>query len=150
VVQDALRSLADSGGGPPGRLFVPPPARSQVLQWAHNSRCSCHPGVRRTIDILRLTFWWKSLEADTRAFILAFSICSQNKSSHRPTAGLLQPLPVPHCPWSHIALDFVTGLPLSQGNTAIVTVVDCFSKAAHFLALPKLPSARETADIMVN
>ena len=150
VVQDALRTQPDPGGGPPGRLFVPPPARSQVLQWAHTSRFSCHPGIRRTIDMLRRTFWWSSLEADTRAYVLACSVCSRNKSSHRPSAGLLQPLPVPHRPWSHIALDFITGLPPSQGNTVIVTVVDRFSKAAHFLALPMLPSARETADIMVN
>ncbi|XP_043952230.1 uncharacterized protein LOC122819513 [Gambusia affinis] len=37
-----------------------------------------------------------------------------NKSSHRPPSGLLQPLPVPKRPWSHIAIDFVTGLPSSK------------------------------------
>ena len=33
---------------------------------------------------------------------------------------------------------------------AVLTVVDRFSKMAHFIALPKLPSAKETADIMMN
>lgn len=47
-------------------------------------------------------------------------------------------------------MDFVTGLPISSGNTAIFTTVDGFSKAAHFIPLPKLPSARETADLMVK
>lgn len=42
-------------------------------------------------------------------------------------------------------MDFVTNLPPSDGNTAIVTVVDSFSKMAHFMPLPKLPSAKETA-----
>lgn len=60
-----------------------------------------------------------------------------NKATHRPTAGLLQPLPIPSRPWSHIAVDFVTGLPLSEGNDTILTIVDRFSKAVHFFPLPK-------------
>ena len=53
-------------------------------------------------------------------------------------------------PLVHVSLDFVTGLPPSDGNTVILTVVDRFSKAAHFIPLPKLPSAKETAEIMVQ
>ena len=69
---------------------------------------------------------------------------------HRPPAGLLRPLPVPGRPWSHITLDFVTGLPLSQGNDTILTIVDRFSKVVYFVDLPKLPSATETAQLLVG
>lgn len=64
-------------------------------------------------------------------------------------AGLLRPLPVLHRPWSHIAVDFVTDLPPSEGNTTILTIVDRFSKAVHFVPLPKLPSALETTNLLV-
>lgn len=47
-------------------------------------------------------------------------------------------------------MDFVTGLPVSQGNTTVLTVVDRFTKMTSFIALPKLPSARELAEIMMN
>jgi hypothetical protein len=77
-------------------------------------------------------------------------VCAQNKTSRQAPSGLLQHLPVPHRPWSHISLDFVTGLPPSDGNTVILTVVDWFSKAAHFIPLPKLPSAKETAHLMLQ
>ncbi len=70
--------------------------------------------------------------------------------SNRPPVGLLRPLSIPSRPWSHIAMDFVTGLPPSSGNTVILTVVDRFSKAVHFIPLPKLPSARETAVIVFD
>lgn len=87
---------------------------------------------------------------DVRQFILACSTCAENKNSNRPPVGLLQPLPIPSRPWSHLALDFVTGLPPSRGNTVILTVVNCFSKAAHVIPLPKFPSAKETAQTMVD
>lgn len=61
-------------------------------------------------------------------------------------AGLLQPLDIPCRPWSHIAIDFVTDLPLSQGHTTILTVIDRFSKACRLILIPKLPTALETAE----
>ena len=30
---------------PPDRLFVPPDLRSEVLQWAHSTQLTCHPGI---------------------------------------------------------------------------------------------------------
>ena len=77
-------------------------------------------------------------------------MCNQNKTSSRPPAGFLHPLPVPQRPWSHISLDFVTGLPTSKGHTAILTVVDRFSKMVHFIPLSKLPSAKETAELVLQ
>lgn len=90
------------------------------------------------------------MDADTRKFVGACSVCVRNKTPHQPSAGLLQPLPVPVRPWSQIALDFITGLPPSQGHTVVLTVVDRFSKAAHFIPLNKLPSSKETADALVH
>ncbi|XP_051937775.1 uncharacterized protein LOC127611329, partial [Hippocampus zosterae] len=83
-------------------------------------------------------------------FVSACTSCACGKSSRRPPAGLLQPLPVPPRPWSHIALDFVTGLPPSRGRTVVLTIVDRFSKAAHFVPLSRLPSALETADLLIQ
>nr|CBN81752.1 Pol polyprotein [Dicentrarchus labrax] len=150
LVKQAQRSQPDPGNGPPNRLFVPDSARSQVLQWAHASKISCHPGYQRTLDFLRRKFWWPSMARDTRAFVAACSVCARGKSSHQPPAGLLHPLPVPRRPWSHIAVDFVTGLPTSEGNDTILTIVDRFSKSVHFVPLPKLPSSLETAKLLVT
>lgn len=146
-VQEALRGQSIPDGCPRGRLFVPQAARSLVLTWGHASRIACHPGVHRTLALVRQRFWWPSMAANVRTFIAA---CARSKTSHRPPAGLLQPQPIPSRPWSHIAVDFVTGLPLSEGNDTILTVVDRFSKAVHFVPLPKLRSALETANLLIN
>ena len=150
AVRAAQRAQPDPGGGPRNCLFVPASVRSRVLQWGHSSRLACHPGAVRTAQFLRRRFWWPSLEADVREFVAACDVCARSKASHRPPAGLLRPLPIPGRPWSHIALDFVTGLPTSQGKNTIMTMVDRFSKMVHFAALPKLPSAAETADLLVS
>lgn len=40
--------------------------------------------------------------------------------------------------------------PPSNGKTVILSITDRFSKSAHFLVLPKLPSSRETTDLLVD
>ena len=62
----------------------------------------------------------------------------------------LCPLPIPSRPWSHIAVDFVTGLPPSEGNSVILTIIDRFSKSVRYVPLPKLPSAFDTANLLIN
>ena len=103
--------------------------------WGHSSQFACHPGISRTGQFIRHRFWWPTLEDDVREFVAACEVSARS---------------IPGRPWSHIALDFVTGLPASQGNTTILTIVDRFSKMVHFAALPKLPSAAETADLLVS
>lgn len=149
-VQAALQKEPSPKDGPANCLFVPRSVRSEVLWWGHASNLACHAGVRRTMACLRQRFWWPKMVNDVRSYITACDTCASNKTSNRPPAGLLQPLLVPKRPWSHIALDFVTGLPPSDGNTAVLTIVDRFSKSVHFVPLPKLPSAKETAVLVMN
>ncbi len=146
----ALLQCTRPAHAPEGTLFVPEVVRSAVLRWGQSSKLMAHPGVRGTMAAISQRFCWPTRECDVQRFAASCHVCAQTKSSNSPPAGLLRPLPIPSRPWSYIALDFVTGLPLSAGNTVILTVVDRFSKAAHFIPLPKLPSARETAQVMVD
>ena len=90
------------------------------------------------------------MREDIQSFVAACSVCAQAKDTHQLPQGLLQPLPILHHPWSHIALDFVTGLPPSNHHTTILTIIDRFSKAVHFVPLTKLPSASDTAQLLIT
>ncbi len=144
-VKRALARVTIPRECPAGKLFVPRTVRPAVLRWSHASKLIAHPGIRASLATVRQRFWWPALVHDVRRFVISFPVCAQSKSSNSPPAGLLRPLPIPSRPWSHIALDFVTGLPPSAGNSVVLTVVDRFSKTAHFIPLPKLPAAKETA-----
>lgn len=148
-VQEAQLIQPDAGNGPPNKFCVPESVRSQVLQWSHSSKLTCHPDLNCSLDFIKQWFWWPTKGKDTCAFVSACSICARKKASHEAPAGLLQLLPIPHCTLSYMAVDFVTVLPPSEGNTVILTIVDRFSKAVHFGPLSKLPFASETADILV-
>ncbi|KAI4890447.1 hypothetical protein NFI96_003606 [Prochilodus magdalenae] len=150
AIEEAQRREPDPGGGPPGALFVPATTRRRVLEWGHASPFAGHPGVKRTLEFLRRRFWWPGMEKEVRAFVGSCQVCARNKVPRTKPAGLLQPLPVPGRPWSHVSLDFVTGLPASQGNTAILVLVDRFSKACKLVALPGLPSAKRTAELLMQ
>ncbi|PKI78281.1 hypothetical protein CRG98_001339 [Punica granatum] len=58
--------------------------------------------------------------------------CQRNKSDSQRPAELLEPLPIPDKVWSDISMDFIEGLPRSQGKDSIMIVVDRLSKYAHF------------------
>jgi hypothetical protein len=70
-----------------------------------------------------------------RDYIKCCITSQRNKAEHLHPAGLLQPLEVPSAVWSDIVMDFVEGFPRVGGKSVVLTVVDRFSKYAHFIAL---------------
>lgn len=80
-------------------------------------------------------------------YVASCPVCSLNKGSNKASLGLLHPLPISSCPWSHIALAFVSGLPVSEGNTTILTVVDRFSKMVHFISFCQLKRQQKSCKI---
>ena len=123
----------DPSTGSPNRHYVPSPARSSVIYWAHTAKFTCHPGVQSTLSFLKRYFWWASMDNGIREYVSACSVCARNKRGNRSSAGLLQALAIPKRPWSHTSLDFVTELPPSQGHTTVLSIVDRFSKAACYV-----------------
>lgn len=58
-------------------------------------------------------------------------MCVQ-KTLRQLLVGLLELLPIPQQPWSHLSVDFPTELPNSQGHMTINVINDWFSKACRW------------------
>lgn len=148
IVREAQQTQPDPGNGPPNCLLVPYSARSRVLQWIHTSRFSCHPGMNRTLSLLKQNFWWPSMKADTHTFVSACTDCAQGKSSHRLlVCCILSLFLVAPGPTSPLISSLVY---LLHKVTQPYSDVDRFSEVVHIVALPKLPTACETADLLLD
>ena len=71
-----------------------------------------------------------------------------NKSENVMTPGLLHPLHIPTQKWEEISMDFIEGLPLSEGRDKIFVVVDRLTKYAHFMGIKKTDSAKQIAEVI--
>src|SRR5258708_26224349 len=76
--------------------------------------------------------------------------CQRNKTAPHKKYSKLLPLEVPYRPWTSISMDFIVGLPESDGNTKIWVIVDRFSKVAHFIPLPTVNETKDMAKIFLN
>ena len=90
------------------------------------------------------------MKQDVDNFIKQCQVCQQAKHLHTHPQGLLQPLQIPEGAWQNISLDFIEGLPKSEGYSVILVVVDRFTKYAHFLPLKHPYSALLVARILFD
>ncbi|KAK3558208.1 hypothetical protein QTP86_013998 [Hemibagrus guttatus] len=151
LVEEIRRAHADNPpcvGCPPTKIFVPPQFHLQVMQWVHEAPSSGHPGIRRSTQLVHRRFWWPSLALDVEGHVQACATRAQTRTSHQLPEGLLEPLPIPRCPWSHLSVDFLTDLPDSGGFTTVMVVVDLFSKGCKLIPLKGLPLAMQTAEAL--
>ncbi|KAI2665823.1 Transposon Tf2-9 polyprotein [Labeo rohita] len=135
---------------PPNLVYVPLALRPRVLAKVHNTPSSGHPGIEATLQLLGNRFWWPGQRADTIQFVSRCTVCNMSKVPHCLPAGLLQPLPVPQRPWSHIAIDFVTDLPPSNGYTTILFIIGRFSKACLFIPPSQTPHGHGNRGIIMQ
>lgn len=89
------------------------------------------------------------MRTDIETYVRGCPVCATAKPLTGKPVGLLQPVADPNRPWQDIAMDFVVDLPESRGYTMLWTVVDLFSKQAHFIPCRGLPSARRLARLFL-
>lgn len=126
------------------RIFVPAhnDLRQQVIALAH---AAGHEGIQKTLQRLREDFYIPGDRVLVQDFVRTCITCQRNKTPTLQPAGLLQPLEIPSQVWADISMDFIEGLPKVHGKSVILTVVDRFSKYAHFIALSHPYSAASVA-----
>ena len=78
------------------RLVVPkvPELRQPILEEAHATRLSIHPGSNKMYHDLKQRFWWTKMKIEIARYIAKCDTCQKVKAIHLRSARELQPLPI--------------------------------------------------------
>ncbi len=149
---DAALSLREGLVFYKNRWYVPEgrDLRQEIFSQNHDSRIAGHWGQFKTADKIKANFYWPNMDQDIEEYVRSCDSCQRNKTARHKKYGELLPLEVPYRPWTSISMDFIVGLPESDGNTKIWVIVDRFSKMAHFIPLPTVNKTEDMAKIFLN
>jgi hypothetical protein len=87
------------------RIVVPKDdeVRQQILDEAHLSRYSIHPGSTKMYQDLKQHYWWTKMKIEIARYVARCDTCRRVKAIHMKTAGPLQSLPIPTWKWRTLA-----------------------------------------------
>ena len=79
------------------RIWVPKFGnnRSLVMDEAHRSRYSVHPGSDKMYLDLKKLYWWPNMKAEIATYVGKCLTCSKVKAEHQKPSGLLQQPEIP-------------------------------------------------------
>ena len=76
------------------RVCVPnaPNLEKEIMEEAHFSGYSVHPGSTKMYKDLKRNFWWNNMKREIAQFVAQYLTCQQVKIGHQRPVGLLQSL----------------------------------------------------------
>ncbi|GJU95999.1 putative reverse transcriptase domain-containing protein, partial [Tanacetum coccineum] len=89
-------------------------ALTMIMDEAHATRYSIHPGADKMYYDLRDMYWWPGVKRDIATYVSKRLTCSKVKAEHQRPSGLLQQPEIPEWKWNRIIMDFITKLPRSS------------------------------------
>lgn len=128
------------------RLIIPTLEHLQtaLIQKAHDSHITGHPGRDSTFAILRRDFHWPGMSQMVRRFCRNCDVCGRSHLWRERRKGLLRPLPVPDRFYSELSIDFMTELPqkTSEDPRYLMVICDRLLKSVTLEAMTTMDADR--------
>ena len=114
----------------------------------HEVPAARHPGRSKTLELLARQYYWPRMHKDVDRFLCNCHTCHRSRTSRHAPFGILRPLLIPdRGAWHHISMDFITGLPWSNGFNAILVIVCQLTKIQHFIPCGDTCTAGQLAEL---
>ncbi|KAH0613403.1 uncharacterized protein H6S33_005289 [Morchella sextelata] len=135
-----------------GSIYVPDydPLKLRILQLNHDAAFAGHPGCDKTFELISREYYWPLIRNYIARYLRNCDTCQRSKSNTHGKLGVLRSLPIPEQPWQEVSMDFVTGLPESEGYDAIMVVVDRLTKIRHLLPCNTTVNSEDVAQLYLR
>jgi hypothetical protein len=91
------------------------------------------------------------MKRDIAEYVSLCDTCQCVKVEHQRLAGVLQPLKILEWKWEEIGMDFIVGLPRTQGQYDSIWVdMDRLTMVAHFILIKTTYSGAKLAELYMS
>ena len=120
------------------------------MKQLHDGITAGHPGREKTLELLTRNYYFPGMRKFVNKYVDHGDTCARIKPTRHAPYRLLKPLEIPKRPWQSISMDFVTGLPESNGHDAMWVVVDRLTKMAHYIPCNETTDTRQFAHMFIT
>jgi hypothetical protein len=132
-------------------LCIPDSLRVTVMSEVHNILTeSAHRGHTKTYNRIASTYYWPKMSQDFKQYVATCDSCQKAKPQCHAPARLLLPIPIPSQHFEVVLMDFIPGLPLSDGFNNILVIVDKLTKYTIFITTTTSISEVKTAALFFH
>jgi len=121
--------------------------KARILFAFHDTQRSGHGGIDRTFRSVARYYWWPAMRLDVVDYVRHCDSCQRVKISHQNPQGNLQPLSIPTAPFDSLSMDFIVGLPKSNGFDQIYVIVDRLTKMVKLIPCKTTDDAEKIATL---
>lgn len=130
-------------------LVVPQNLQIDVLQECHSGSSGGHLGIRKTLEKIKIRFYWIGCQQSVVNFLRSCDACSKAKGPLVKSRGPMKQYNV-GAPFERVAVDILGPFPVStSGNRYVVIVMDYFSKWPEAYPISNM-DAETVADVIVK
>jgi transposase InsO family protein len=119
------------------KLIVPKTLILRIIKMHHDKVFAGHQGILRTRDLLKLYYFWPTLNRDVERYVKECDSCAKFKVGRNPSAPLGQ-LPETTVPFEQTSMDICGPYPETRlGNRYLLTFMDHFTRYPEAIPIPR-------------
>ncbi|KAH0608324.1 uncharacterized protein H6S33_001458 [Morchella sextelata] len=123
------------------------PLKLRILKLYHDAVSAGHSGREKTFELISRHYYWPLMRNYIARYVWNCHTCQRSKPNTYGKLRVLRPLPIPEQRWQEVSMDFINGLPESEGYDAIMVIVDRLTKRRHFQPSNTTVNSKDIAEL---
>ncbi|ODM88578.1 Transposon Ty3-G Gag-Pol polyprotein [Orchesella cincta] len=130
--------------------YLPKTLRWQIVEEAHNSLLSCHPGVTKTYQRVSREYFWLNMRRQINHYVLSCPCCQKAKHDRTKPNGMMQMVEVPANCFQEIQVDIAGPFSRTPRNNKYLLTVSCSFSRYIVMGAMKQATSEQIAKFLVE